>query len=85
LAKTVVVADTSPLIGLARIEFLLLLPKLFETIYVPEAVVVEATKDSARPGAQAIRQALQNNLLTAHAVTSTLEQKEYIAGCPRWR
>jgi predicted nucleic acid-binding protein len=64
LAKTVVVADTGPLIGLARIEFLPFLPKLFETVYVPEAVVVEATKDPARPGVRAIRQALQNHLLT---------------------
>ena len=64
------------MIGLARIGLLELLPKLFNAVYVPGAVVMEATRDQARPGAKAIEQALKNRQLIAHRVDRTEELKK---------
>lgn len=58
-----IVADTGPLIALARIELLSILPRLFTLVYVPDAVVIEATRDLSRPGAKAIDMALANDWL----------------------
>jgi uncharacterized protein len=79
LAKAASVADTSPLIGLARVDLLLLLPQLFKTVYVPEAVIAEATKDLPRPGATTIQQALQDGLLVTRRVDQTHELQKLTA------
>jgi predicted nucleic acid-binding protein len=63
-AISVAVADAGPLIALARLDRLALLPALFEQVLVPEAVLDECT---ARPGlvdATRIRQACDSGLLT---------------------
>ncbi len=54
----IVIADATPLIGLARINHLWLLPELFEEIVVPQAVYVEvAGVDSELTGAVELRTA----------------------------
>ena len=54
----IVVADATPLIGLARIDHLDLLLKLFNQIIIPQAVYDEVvTNAPQRPGADAIKQA----------------------------
>ena len=54
----IVVADATPLIGLARIDYLNLLSKLFNHIIIPQAVYAEVvTNAPQRPGADAIKQA----------------------------
>ncbi len=73
MSDTAVVADTSPLIGLARIELLPVLSQLFTTVYAPAAVVAEATRDADRPGAAAIQQALRDGALVARNVEPTPE------------
>jgi len=73
LSDAAVVADTSPLIGLARIELLPVLSQLFTTVYAPAAVVAEATRDADRPGAAAIQQALRDGALIARDVEPTPE------------
>lgn len=52
--KPVIVADTGPLIALAKLQFLPLLTSLFSHVYVPEQVVLEATRQCERDDAQAI-------------------------------
>ena len=75
MGESAVVADTSPLIGLARIRLLPLLSQLFATVYVPTAVVVEATSEADRPGAAAIHPALHDGLLMAREIEPTYELK----------
>ncbi|MCC6387412.1 MAG: DUF3368 domain-containing protein [Dehalococcoidia bacterium] len=58
------VADTSPLLALASLDLLHILPRLFERTLVPPAVVFEATeRRPGAPGADAIRRALTDGLL----------------------
>jgi predicted nucleic acid-binding protein len=52
-----VVADTGPLIGLARISRLNLLKKLFGTVAIPPKVFHELKLSSDRPGTKAILKA----------------------------
>ncbi|MFM8471567.1 MAG: DUF3368 domain-containing protein [Limisphaerales bacterium] len=57
ILETVIVADSSPLIGLARIGRLALLPKIAERIVVGRAVWDEVTVAAPdAPGAKAIRE-----------------------------
>ena len=58
-----IVADASPLIGLARIHRLEILVKLFDEILIPEQVAKECTADLNQPGATAIAAAIKNKLL----------------------
>ncbi len=51
-------ADTGPLIALARVERLELLPRLFGNGVIPPAVHREARTESSRPGARRIQEAL---------------------------
>lgn len=58
------VADTSPLLALASLDLLHLLPDLFERVVVPPAVFAEATERRPdAPGARLIRQALEEGVL----------------------
>jgi uncharacterized protein len=54
LSGEVIIADSSPLIALARIGHLQLLPKLAKQVVVPRAVWAEATNVQDAPGAQQI-------------------------------
>ena len=53
--KPVVVADAGPLIALAKLQQLELLLKLFYAVYLPNAVLLEITRDSTRKDAQSIQ------------------------------
>jgi predicted nucleic acid-binding protein len=52
-----IVVNSGPLISLARIGLLDLLPKLFDEILVPDAVFQEVTQDQRLPGALAVKEA----------------------------
>lgn len=52
--KPIIVSDAGPLIALAKLECLGLLPHLFSRIYIPQTVFKEATKQQQRLDAQAI-------------------------------
>ncbi len=64
----IIVADTGPLIALAQVGLLSALPELFKQAYVTPGVVEEATKDSSKPGARAIVNALDNSWITPHEI-----------------
>jgi hypothetical protein len=66
-----VVADSGPLIALARIGRLDLLLKVVEQVLVPHTVAEECTRDPEKPGARAIRMALQSRLLQEAADPDT--------------
>lgn len=69
-----VVADSGPLIALARIGRLDLLTKVVEQVLVPHTVAAESTREPDKPGAHAIRAALHSGLLqeTADPDTASL-------------
>ncbi|MGD2062976.1 MAG: DUF3368 domain-containing protein [Nitrospirota bacterium] len=67
------VADAGPLIALARIGHLSLLPAVLGEVLVPEAVVSECVRDRSRPGAMAIQSALDGGLLVLRRVKRTPE------------
>lgn len=52
--KPVVVSDAGPLIALAKLNLLGLLPQIFSTVYIPKTVFKEATKNQQREDAQRI-------------------------------
>jgi predicted nucleic acid-binding protein len=54
----IVVIDSSPLIGLAIVDGLAWLPKLFDVVFLPESVKQEVLPDKAARGEQAIAQAI---------------------------
>ncbi len=55
----IVVIDASPLIGLAMVDGLQWLPKLFETVFLPNTVRQEVLPGKAAPGEQAITEAIR--------------------------
>lgn len=58
------VADTSPLLALARLDLLHVLPRLFERTLIPPAVFSEAAERRPdAPGADAVRRAVADGLL----------------------
>ncbi|QLQ31715.1 MAG: DUF3368 domain-containing protein [Candidatus Thiothrix singaporensis] len=59
----IVIADSSPLIGLARIGQLELLHLLYTEIWIPPAVHTELKPDAQRPGSQKLKAALEANWL----------------------
>ena len=63
-----VVADTGPLIALARVERLELLPRLYERLIVPPAVHAELALDSDRSGARVLSCAFDAGWLTVGSV-----------------
>ncbi|CCE25513.1 DUF3368 domain-containing protein [Methylotuvimicrobium alcaliphilum] len=54
----IVVIDSSPLIGLAIVNGLVWLPKLFDKVFLPESVKQEVLPGKAAPGELVIAQAL---------------------------
>lgn len=64
------VADAGPLIALARIGYLALLPRLFEMVIVPPAVHREITTDADLPGAQELLQADWMRVGSVHDLTA---------------
>jgi len=54
----IVVIDSSPLIGLAIVDGLAWLPKLFDVVFLPESVKQEVLPGKAARGEQAIAQAM---------------------------
>lgn len=61
--RTIIVADTGPLIALARIEHLELLTRLFREVLVPQRVREESCRDLQRPGARILHDSFARNLL----------------------
>lgn len=64
-----VVADSGPLIALARLDLLRLLPRHFDEVLVPGEVFAECTIHPQRPGARAILSARESGLLECVDVT----------------
>jgi len=52
--KPIVVSDAGPLIALAKLDLLSLLPQIFSNVYIPKTVFEEATKNQQREDAQRI-------------------------------
>lgn len=59
----IVIADASPLIGLAKIERLSLLQDLYQEVWIPPAVYEELKPDAKRAGSQKLKQALDTGWL----------------------
>ena len=55
MTATIIVADASPLIALAKLDRLELLNSLFSTLYLPVTVHFEVTSDQARPDARLLK------------------------------
>jgi hypothetical protein len=64
------VSNTSPLLNLAIIDRLPLLPRQLGQIWVPQAVVQELRLEEALPGSQAVREALEAGWLKIRPVDS---------------
>ncbi len=60
----IVVIDSSPLIGLAIVDGLQWLPKLFDAVFLPESVKQEVLPGKAARGEEAIAQALAAGWIT---------------------
>lgn len=58
-----IIADAGPLIALAKLGELRLLPALFGQVLASSVVIDECLTDSARPGAEHIQQALRDGWL----------------------
>ncbi|QTR50732.1 DUF3368 domain-containing protein [Candidatus Thiothrix anitrata] len=61
--KSIIVADTSPLIALAKLQQLTLLNSEFSNVHVPLTVLSEATRDMQRPDARLIRDFASKHLI----------------------
>ena len=66
-----VVADTGPLIALARVGQLDLLRRLYQRIVVPPAVHAELALDSERPGVAVLSSAFDAGWINVEAVTDS--------------
>jgi len=62
----IVVADASPIIALARIDHLALLPRIFSRVILPIAVYSETQKRPTLPDAAAIRGAREQSVFLVH-------------------
>ena len=71
-----VVADTGPLIAMARVERLELLRRLYERVVVPPAVHAELALDSGRPGARVLAGAFDAGWIIVEAVTDSALGRE---------
>jgi len=61
--KRIIVADTSPLIALAKLQQLTLLDSAFASVHIPLTVLSEATRDLQRPDARLIRDFATEHLI----------------------
>jgi uncharacterized protein len=66
-----VVSNTSPLINLAIVDHLFLLPQQFGQIYIPSGVLAELKIDDNLPGSNALRIARNEGWLITKAVENT--------------
>jgi predicted nucleic acid-binding protein len=69
----VIVADTSPLVFLARADLLGALPRLFEDVVLPPQVLRDAMADATRPGAAVVQAAVDAGLLRVASPTRAHE------------
>ncbi len=74
-----IVADTGPLIGLARTNWLWLLQRLYRQVLIPPAVHNELQIDSPRPGSKALLSAIQDGWLLTAELPKGLETKQLAA------
>ena len=72
----VVIADTGPLIALARVGQLDLLRRLYGRVVVPPAVHTELAIDSNRPGAKALAGVFAAGWVVIEAVTDSSVRRE---------
>lgn len=75
-SESLIVADASPLIGLASINQLKVISELFSEVIIPDEVRIECTNDIRKPGAQHIQEAIEIGKITvieAAAIENTLE------------
>lgn len=75
-----IVADAGPLIGLARVGLLDLLPALFGTVVVPSEVFDELAIDAERPGSRVLREAARAGWLVSVVVEGISEQQHLESG-----
>jgi predicted nucleic acid-binding protein len=68
-----IVADSGPLIALARIGQLHLLRDLFRTVLIPQAVATECLAGENRPGSRAIAQALKQGWLKKQRLSARIQ------------
>lgn len=66
-----IVADASPLIGLARIDLLSVLRTLYQTVLVPPQVLSELEVSGDRPGARRLASAIADGWLSSASLTRT--------------
>lgn len=71
MKPSVIVADTSPLIALAVMDLISILPDLFESFYVPTAVVNECLLDLTKPKASIIQQAIAEKIIVEKSPSDT--------------
>lgn len=76
----IVVADSGPLIALARLGLLELLPKLFGDVLVPQTVVDECLASTKHPDGPPIREAVANGWLSPVADPALLPSWNLDAG-----
>jgi predicted nucleic acid-binding protein len=65
-----VVSNTSPLLNLAIIDHLFLLPQQFGPVLIPQAVLAELKVNQALPGSNALRTALNEGWLIPQSVSN---------------
>ena len=65
-----VVSNTSPLLNLAIIDHLFLLPQQFGQVLIPQAVLAELKVNQALPGSNALRTALNEGWLIPQSVSN---------------
>ncbi len=63
MMSNMIVADTGPLIALSVLDLIPKTATLFDSIYVPEAVIAEATHDKSKSGVGNIVSAIEKGLL----------------------
>ena len=71
----IVVADTGPLIALARAGHLQLLQHLYKEILIPPAVHTELCLESGRPGAKRLAEAIEEGWLVMRQPSSIMAEQ----------